>query len=414
MRRSTALSLFLVLLSAAEPLPSGQKPEAPAGTGAGPVKAIAEPPLQAGQTPQPAPPAPANVFPGGILDNSGRAAYLAGPDDDLQAIDLLTGDILWRTHQAQVPILVVGDHLIAQAGVRRNRIRLLTLDLKHKGEVLQESDPVVFPRWVIPGEAAAHTFEARWRLDGSKVVLNWQASVWADSQQLPTHREPTTRKTADGRALIDLESGEVETGPAEKPPPAASASLPRQLQKQDIRWHRIIGRYLVALVVVEHRSKKKPGAPQSTEEDLPLGSGRLFDLEIRSWELRTGKPQRPYVAYTCRQPVILASLDNYYLLFREALPAPDEMAKIMGEQKRWWSLLYVPDLAGGARVPYVPGMHSVQVMGARVFYLTPGPITGPLDQAAFRPQTLQCFDIEKRKVVWEHPVAGKAIHPPGL
>ena len=36
----------------------------------------------------------------------------------IDAIDLATGDVVWHTYEAQVPLLVVGDRLYAQAGVK--------------------------------------------------------------------------------------------------------------------------------------------------------------------------------------------------------------------------------------------------------------------------------------------------------
>jgi hypothetical protein len=407
-----------------------------------------EPPARTGreQAPPRASAAPGNAisaipFPGGILDVSIRTAFVLGEDGALEAIDLQTGDVLWKTHEAQVPILVVGNRLLAQAGVKRNRLRVLTLDLDHKGEVVQESNPVTFPRWVVTGDAAGHTFEARWRLEHTQLILNWQASAWADGQQLPTHREPTTRKVASGTALIDLETGEVETAPPEKlPPPPGATVLPRQLQKQAVRWSRVLDRHLLALVLVEKggagkkkddvrngfRTETASGVPWGPDQSRPEGTkptqtpprpklpARKFELELRAWDWLTGKPIEPRMVFSGRQPTVIPTLDNEYLLLRDAAPAPDEMTESAMEAKQMWTIYSVRALESVGSLPFAPGTHSPLVLDYRIYYLIAGPVRGALDSTNIRPQTLRGCDTRTKKVVWEHPVAGKPLHPPGL
>src|SRR5262245_9627806 len=102
-----------------------------------------------------APAARANPFPGGILDPSGRTAYVAGAGGGLEALDLATGDVVWRTARAQVPLLVVGDCLYAQAN-EEGALRVRAFDLTRprkakKGSApgracVLESEPVFLPR----------------------------------------------------------------------------------------------------------------------------------------------------------------------------------------------------------------------------------------------------------------------------
>src|SRR5215472_16888714 len=67
-------------------------------------------------------------LPAGIADPAGQIGYFAGADGCIEAINLATGKVLWHTHEAQRPLLVDGGHLLAQAGVKRNRLRILRLD----------------------------------------------------------------------------------------------------------------------------------------------------------------------------------------------------------------------------------------------------------------------------------------------
>src|SRR5205823_4768852 len=65
------------------------------------------------------------LLPCGVADAAGRTGYLSNPGGGIDAVDLLTGDLLWKSDEAQRPLLVVGGRLYAQAGLKRNRIRVL-------------------------------------------------------------------------------------------------------------------------------------------------------------------------------------------------------------------------------------------------------------------------------------------------
>src|SRR5438128_1992910 len=67
-------------------------------------------------------PSHGSPFPGGLLDSSGRTAFLSSAGGGIQAVDLMTGDVLWHSNEAEVPLLVAGNRLYAQAGVKRNRL----------------------------------------------------------------------------------------------------------------------------------------------------------------------------------------------------------------------------------------------------------------------------------------------------
>src|SRR5262245_13109680 len=70
------------------------------------------------------------ALPGGIANAAGRTAYLANANGGIDAVDLPTGALLWQTYEAQRPLLLVDDRLVAQAGVKRNRLRILVFDVR--------------------------------------------------------------------------------------------------------------------------------------------------------------------------------------------------------------------------------------------------------------------------------------------
>ena len=100
------------------------------------------------------------LLPCGVADAAGRTGFLANAAGGIDAVDLVAGELLWSTDEAQRPLLVVGDRLYAQAGLKRNRIRILAFDINKTGECVLESDAVVLPPWVVVGEAPGHSFTA--------------------------------------------------------------------------------------------------------------------------------------------------------------------------------------------------------------------------------------------------------------
>lgn len=345
--------------------------------------------------PAPAPSESPPRLPGGIVDPSGRTGFFPNSDGGIDAIELATGKLLWQTIEAQVPILVDGNFLLAQANVKRsNRLRILRLDLKRDGECDSESDQVVFPAWVSTGEAPGRSFTAKWRLDKHYLRLDWQADAFYSGPMRPSREQETAaRKHARGIAIIDLRSGQVEVRPAEKietPPPPPS--LPEQLEKQAVRWQGQVGPLWKVLVLEEAEEGQR--------------------LLLHSWDPKRKKQPPPKELIRGRRLLVRTTLDEQVLCLREADPEPDGKSAPTANPARdfWWLFsVQTGDLIG--RVPDEKGMHSLAVVGSRVFYLT-GSLRRPLDRPRVQPRLLKAVDMTTGKKIWERPIAGKLFAPP--
>jgi hypothetical protein len=354
-------------------------------------------------------------FPGGLLDPSGRTAYLSNASGGLDAVDLTSGELVWQTTEAQVPLLVAGDRLYAQAGVKRNRLRVMAFDLARRGECVLESDPVVLPRWVIAGEAHAHSFAARWRLEKAELVLHWEAKAWSPEPRPTVEQDLAARRHAEGTARIDLETGQVQEAPAEKAPLPPAPKLPRQLERLAVRWHGVVGRHFLALVLEDAPQPPAPkGPPAKDKPPGPVPRAPRPDqvLVLRSWDWLTGKAAEPRELRRGRRLVVLPTLDEKFLCLRDAAPSPDELVASQAGRRFDWSLYSLEEGKIIASVPHVPGTQAVAVVGARAYFLVAGQVPGPIDQPTVRPQGLQAFDLKTGKRAWERPLAGKQLSPP--
>jgi hypothetical protein len=118
-------------------------------------------------------------IPGGILDSTGRTAYLAG-SSGIEAVGLARGDVLWKTDQAHKPLLVAADRLYAVALTGRNELHVVGFDLINKGKKIYCSEKIEFPGWVVTAEAAGRSFRYTWKREKAILYLSWEASAWSD------------------------------------------------------------------------------------------------------------------------------------------------------------------------------------------------------------------------------------------
>ncbi len=259
--------------------------------------------------------------------------YFAGTSGNIEAIDLATGKLLWETHEAQRPLLVVGDHLLAQAGLKRNRLRILRLDLKRQGECDLESDPVVFPAWVVTGEAPGHSFSARWHVEKHQLVLDWEAAAWYVGKTKPTpEEESAARKHASGIARIDLRTGQIEVRPAAKVVPSPTPPLPEYLEEKAVRWQGIVGKHWKVLALEEEKGRQH--------------------LVRHAWDRETQKAEEPKELLRGKRLLVRETLDERILCLREASPSPDERASLTpNKSPRWWWLFSVETDKVIGRIP---------------------------------------------------------------
>ena len=133
--------------------------------------------------------------------------YLARPDSGLEALDLRSGRLLWRTKQASVPIMVRADRLLALMPVPpgKDGWRLAVLNAR-SGKVL-----TTLPAWgqgsgvgVVGGALGSMT--TMWSVSraGWDYVV-WRAVTTPFSPVLTPNPRPGVTRT--GAARVDLERG---------------------------------------------------------------------------------------------------------------------------------------------------------------------------------------------------------------
>lgn len=316
------------------------------------------PPLRAGASP---------AFPGGVLDSTGRTAFVA-TDNGIEAIDLDTGVTRWQSRNASWPLLVAGDQLYALA-FSRGSLVVVGLDLAGKGERGFRSEALTVPAWV-----DASVLRCTWRLEKRSLSLHWQA-------------RGAVGRHAAGRATVDLLNTRVtveKDGDRTPPPPLA---VPKVLEKLPVRWHRSIAGQLHAL----------------TEEDTPTASflRRQKKLVLRVWDERTGKEAKSQELMRATRPMVLAGLDGLHVWAREsALMEADRDGPVLTP----WQVFSGLDGHLVARVPFVAGTTQATLIDTRAYGVATRSGRALLSGAAGRSHELYAIDLGSGKVLWRRAI----------
>ena len=320
------------------------------------------------------PPALAAPFPGGILDATGKTAFVAGAKG-IDAIDLATGEARWRSTHAQRPLFIAGDTLFALA-YQADSFAVVGLDKTGKGETVFRSGKVKTPAWAKPSGAAGQAFGVVWIRQKQTLVVSWRA-----------RQRGRRGKEARGSARVDLINGRVEPlGEARhEAPPLA---LPPMLEKLSVRWHRAVGGQVVAV---------------TEEETAPPKNGvRSIRLLLRSWNERTGKEGPAKELAKGSRPRLIAGLDGLHLWVRDA---GDPGA----EEPEDWRVFSSLDGHAVGRVPFVAGTAQALLAEGRAYCLANASGGTLLAGEAARGFVLHAIDPKTGKETWTWRLSRHAV-----
>jgi len=160
-------------------------------------------------------------------------AYLMRPGGGINAVDLASGAVRWRSDSAAKPLALAGDRLIAQADSRgANALELVALDAR--SGAARDSVRISLPEGIAATvvDTAASSFRVQADTSGTQLVVRWESTVNAPAQgYLPADDEgqaPTGGPTVvAGSAVLDLASASLRVKDEPAVRLASSATLSR-------------------------------------------------------------------------------------------------------------------------------------------------------------------------------------------
>jgi hypothetical protein len=166
-------------------------------------------------------------------------AYVMRPGGGIDAVDLASGAVRWRSDSAAKPLALAGDRLIAQAESRgANALDLVVLDARSGAarDAVRIPLPAGIAATVV--DTPAGSFRVRADSAASKLVVRWEATnlkaVGPAQGYLPAENEgqaPTSKALAPtvvtGEAVVDLAAPSPRVKTAQEAPSVRSAALAR-------------------------------------------------------------------------------------------------------------------------------------------------------------------------------------------
>jgi hypothetical protein len=160
------------------------------------------------------------AIPSGVADPDSQSIYVTGASETLTALDLETGEQRWECKEAQLPLAVAGDRVIARTSQNKlppNAMQLVVLD-GASSKVQMRCEQIVFPEWVAVGGGLGLYFDAVASVEDNILTITWYAArelAVAQGKATP-EMIASAKKTTTGTVEVDLETGKnrVSVDPA--------------------------------------------------------------------------------------------------------------------------------------------------------------------------------------------------------
>jgi len=293
---------------------------------------------------------------GVVVDAASGVAYVMSREGGIDALDLTSGNVMWKSRDAAKPLALVDGVLVAQARPRENgKLILLALDAR-KGSARRQTE-IDIPKALRANVAdgPSQTFRARAYPAGkSSVVITWEADNALPQGYLPA---------VPGEPTNDVEA---------KRAAEAAAAL---------------------------------GRPQRGAVRLDLAAGSSAQM---SWdEAQKAVPAVREIAQKGTGSVArqLVSLDGRHVLTSE--PSP--------EARLWTPYRWTVTDASGARIGTLDAPVSMApfvVSGSRILYVAQPSVRVEGGKTIQEPLSLQALDLRTGTKLWSVPVADSTYRGP--
>jgi hypothetical protein len=149
---------------------------------------------------------------GVIVDPGSGVVYLMNREHGIDAIELASGNAIWRSTSAAEPLLLFDGRLVAQAEASAgNRVLPIVVMNTAHGELVQSATvPLPRPAYASIDDAMGSSFTADAYLSGGEVEVSWRFAQRAGLAR----PGPAPVPEITGAARIDLKTGQVQVLPA--------------------------------------------------------------------------------------------------------------------------------------------------------------------------------------------------------
>ena len=232
------------------------------------------------------------AFPRGVADPDASRAYVRAGAGAVMALDLTSGEVLWRSPIGNLrPLTIVKDMLVTARMVKPAALELVVLDTAD-GRVLRVSKPLPLPDWARPSPDDTPEFILRAEAEAQSAVIRWSARARYQGGAPPTAQvRESYEREAHGGARVDLETGAIELLDEEIDNAAAFArEAAKSVAEADVLEQQEIGDKRFQLVA----QAETDGTVKVLLRAIERKSGKmLWQSLLEEAPLRRPKPLRP-------------------------------------------------------------------------------------------------------------------------
>jgi len=218
-------------------------------------------------------------IPGGVANATGTVGYLTAPDGGINAVDLEKGTVLWESHEAGMPLIVMGHRLVALSAGKK-MLRTLVLDTRNKGKKLFESEPIEMPDWLELGRGSRNarvTYAFQARVSRDVLTIHWWTCWRYWGGHLCETKSGLTSVCLKSGKFLQMEHGRQES--AVRPEAGlTNKPLPRELLEvaKRERWQAITIVGSRAYGLVHKVAKASPKVEASVIQAVDLQTCRVI------------------------------------------------------------------------------------------------------------------------------------------
>ena len=326
-----------------------------------------------------------NVFEfrtGVIVDPDRSAVYLMNPQHGIDAVDLSSGKLLWRTDRAAKPLLLHEDRLVGQTEppVGQQSLRIALLNTR---EIAADPRFVDIP---LPADVQAtiddgmeSSFSAAARIHEGALVLSWRYTYGRITGPPPGPDDQALDRKATGSVRIDIHTGQIE--PIDKmaalPEPELPAAAIRLKDGQTLPgpvWR--VSNVLVAVERATYKGKQR--------------------VSLKRWDAETGEALADVTLFDDGLNFRSVSADKRHLLASR---------RDASDSRTWeWAVYSLETGAKVAELRHDTPAAWFFLSGSRLIHETN--VTGRLvgDRVMAEPGKLRAVDLETGTEVWSHAI----------
>lgn len=331
-------------------------------------------------------------IPGGVAEPTRRFGYVAG--DVVEAIDLLTGELVWRAGVAGRPVMVHERRIAALQTVpgSSGALRMVVLDTQD-GQTLLSSSTFEFPDWVNTAILPNEFFSYQVSSEDGALLLTWQACGYYSGGANPSaYILEQAKKEAAGIVRVDLQTGTVTMLPPIARQDAPSARVPPG----------ILMSYQMGASAVWQTE------PWAVGDKLAIIAGEIEgstqSLNLFTWRPSTSEAGVSVPLVKGQALVSYVTPDGLYVLIHSEAPAATPSGN-----SPWW----VFSAETGSRVTvldYEPGTREACILDTRLFYLLELPPTSHAN--VVQQAVLKLRELNDGKLLWERSLAERLMQAP--